>query len=36
MVAFRVLLLDGDGHELEAVPDGDWIRFETVTADWSA
>ena len=35
-VAFRVLLLDGEGHELEAVPDDDWIRFETVTADWSA
>ncbi len=35
-VAFRVLLLDGDGHEQEAVPDNGWIRFETVTADWSA
>jgi len=35
-VAFRVLLLDGEGHELEAVPDDGWIRFETVTADWSA
>jgi alpha-amylase/alpha-mannosidase (GH57 family) len=35
-VAFRVLLLDGAGHELESVPGDDWIRFETVTADWSA
>jgi alpha-amylase/alpha-mannosidase (GH57 family) len=35
-VAFRVLLLDGEGHELESVPDDGWIRFETATSDWSA
>jgi alpha-amylase/alpha-mannosidase (GH57 family) len=35
-VTFRILLLDGEGNEVEAVPDDDWIRFETVTTDWSA
>ena len=34
--SFRVLLLDGEGRELEAVPDSDFIRFETARADWSA
>ncbi|HQR47131.1 MAG TPA: hypothetical protein PK598_14110, partial [Thermoanaerobaculia bacterium] len=35
-VAFRVHLLDGEGRELETIPDGDFIRFETEQVDWSA
>ncbi len=35
-VGFRLLLLDGDGHELEAIPAEDVLRFETVRVDWSA
>jgi hypothetical protein len=35
-VVFRVVLLDAEGRELEAVPQDGWIRFRTVTSDWSA
>ena len=35
-VAFRIVLFDASGHELEAVPPDGWIRFRTVTSDWSA
>ncbi|HUM01415.1 MAG TPA: glycoside hydrolase [Thermoanaerobaculia bacterium] len=35
-VTFRVHLLDGEGRELETIPDGDFIRFETEHVDWSA
>ena len=35
-VAFRLFLLDGEGRELEAIPEKDYIRFETARVDWSA
>ena len=35
-VGFRIVVLDAQGHQLESIPDDDWIRFETVTTDWSA
>jgi alpha-amylase/alpha-mannosidase (GH57 family) len=35
-VVFRVVLLGPDGNELEAIPVDGWVRFRTVTSDWSA
>ncbi|MGE5346475.1 MAG: hypothetical protein ACM3JH_11015 [Acidithiobacillales bacterium] len=35
-VAFRAVLLDGEGRELETIPASDLIRFETAYVDWSA
>jgi len=35
-VAFRLLLLDAGGHEVEAIPADGFLRFETSRADWSA
>ncbi|MFI5180150.1 MAG: glycoside hydrolase [Thermoanaerobaculia bacterium] len=35
-LAFRLFLLDGDGHELEAIPAEGFLRFETARVDWSA
>ncbi len=35
-VAFRAVLLDAEGRELETIPTSDLIRFETAYVDWSA
>ena len=35
-VAFRAVLLDAEGRELETIPAHDLIRFETAHVDWSA